>query len=421
MSKDSPTQKYQNNLKQIIKQRGYKLQAVAEGTKIPFRSLSDYCAGRTPIPRQRLEDIAEFIGCSVSLIEGENVSPNEQSTFDLESDEMKRKRRDLLGSLYEAGNALIFVPKVDWEHVKKALEKRSYIDSELLKGLDAINNHFWRVFLASPSKPIVLDAVVGQMKVLTQFLKEAHSAAVHQQLCSLTSNISQLAGEIFFDLDDYATAESCYTFAASSAKEAKNYDLWACSLIRHAYLPLFSKHYRNAVPLLEESGRLTSQGDTTLVTRYWVAAVEAEAQAGLKNFSKCLSALEKADEVHSMRGGANGTWLRFDGSRLSELQGACFVRLQRPKLAISALKKALQQQIAPTRRRGMILTDFALLSLQQGNVDEACTYANEAVDIAQQGPSGVVKKRLQSLHQKFKAFDDVDTVNTVNQRIVLLT
>ena len=69
----------------------------------------------------------------------------------------------------------------------------------------------------------------------------------------------------------------------------------------------------------------------------------------------------------------------------------------------------------------MILTDFALLSLQQGNVDEACTYANEAVDIAQQGPSGVVKKRLQSLHQKFKAFDDVDTVNTVNQRIVLLT
>ena len=417
MSGDAAALKYKNNLKQAIKQRGYTLQDVAEGTKIPYRSLYDYCAGRTSIPRQRLEGIANFIGCSVSLIEGGNNALDAQSALDLENDEMNRKRRNLLETLCIAGSALLLDPNIDWDHISKGVEKPSYVDDELLQELEAINHHYWRMFLVAPSKAIILDAAFGQFKLLTQLLQETRSAPIHKKICTLTSNLGQLVGEIFFDLRDYNTAQACYAFAASSAKEANHYDLWACSLIRHAFLPLYSGRYGDAITLLQESLKLSSRGDSKLVMRFWIAAVEAEAQAGSRHLYACQSALDIACEVRSTQSSANDTWLRFNDSRLSELQGACFVRLQQPQLAFPALKIALQQHMTPTRRRGMVLNDLAIASLQSGDAEQACVYANESVTIALQGSSGVVKNGLLSLRNQLKPFADVDAVKALNQRI----
>lgn len=54
MCGDGIPQKYQNNLKSMIKERGYKLYEVADGTSIPLRTLHDYCAGRVPNPKKEV-------------------------------------------------------------------------------------------------------------------------------------------------------------------------------------------------------------------------------------------------------------------------------------------------------------------------------------------------------------------------------
>ncbi len=242
-------------------------------------------------------------------------------------------------------------------------------------------------FLAASSKSSVLDGVLGQLKMQIQFLKEPQTAQTHQRLCALVSSMSQLAGEIFFDLHDHGTAQSCYTFAATSAHEARAYDLWASALVRHSYLPIFDERYEDALPLLKQAEYIAQQGDLALPTKYWAAATYAEAESGMGNLKACQSAFERAHSVHNLTG-ESPAWVRFDGSRLPALQGACYVRLEQPDRAEPLLQKALQQSAKTGRRKAMILSDLALSALQQTDVERACTYADEVVTLTSSSSSG---------------------------------
>jgi hypothetical protein len=55
-------QKYPNRLRQSIKQSGFTIESVALETEIPLRTLFDYCAGRVPVPNDRLEVLAHALG-----------------------------------------------------------------------------------------------------------------------------------------------------------------------------------------------------------------------------------------------------------------------------------------------------------------------------------------------------------------------
>ena len=114
---------------------------------------------------------------------------------------------------------------------------------------------------------------------------------------------------------NHSTAQSCYTFAATAAHEARAYDLWASVLVRHSYLPIFDGHYEDALPLLRQAEYIAQRGDPTLPTKYWVAATCAEAESGTGNLKACQSAFEKAYGVHNLTG-ESSAWVRFDTSRL---------------------------------------------------------------------------------------------------------
>jgi transcriptional regulator with XRE-family HTH domain len=302
------------------------------------------------------------------------------------SDTMNKKRRELFRLLGIAGSALVLpFPDVDWVRIESAVAKPSHLDAVVLNDLTSINGHYWKVFRGTSSKEAVLDGALGQLKVLVELLKDSHIEPLHKQLCLLASDVAQLSGEIFFDCNDYDAAQSCYTFAASAAKEAKDYDYWACALIRHAFLPMYDNHqYQEALPLLQAAQKISCRGNTALVTRFWVAAVSAEAQAGVGNLYACQQALDIADGVRNTKDGMNETWLRFDGTRLPEERGACYVKLKQPDLAIAALQDALKNlsgDVAHLRRRTMVLTDLTTASIQSNKIDQACVYANHAIDL----------------------------------------
>jgi transcriptional regulator with XRE-family HTH domain len=340
-------------------------------------------------------------------------------------DDMDKKRREVVQLLTLAGAALVIplpLPNLDWEHIEDTIDKPSRLDQVVIKDFEGINSHLWSIYLAASAKSSVMDGVVGQLKMLVQFLREPHTASVHKRLCMLISELSQLAGEIHFDRHEYETAQSCYVFAANAAKEVQAYDLWSCALVRHSFIPIYDQEprYRDALPYLYGARYLAEQGDSNLSTRYWVAAVEAEAESGVHNLTACQNALERANGVQELNQVVSPAWTRFDGSRLPALHGACYVRLQEPGPAIPALREALGQFTKLGRKRGMVLLDLAMAATLGRDAEQACTYLDEVATIVQQGSSGFLKEGIVKVRQQLIPFAGAADVSRLDQRLHLL-
>ncbi|RKN03939.1 transcriptional regulator [Streptomyces radicis] len=263
-----------------------------------------------------------------------------------------------------------------------------------------MNSHLWQAFGLSTAKHAVYPVVRNQLAELTGSMKRATSGREYRKLCSAAGNLFQLAGEIHFDSDRYSEAAHSYTLAASASKEAREYDLWACALTRQAFIGLYDREYSATVPLLESAAHVAQRGDGQLSTRYWVSAVQAEAFAKLGNYDACRRALDKAGEVRALSGAVhNGGWLRFDGSRLAEERGTCFVALDRADLAEAALTDALKQPLSARRRVG-VLADLATLGIQQRDVDMILENARAVIELSRQTKSGYVGRRLQSIRMR---------------------
>ncbi|MEU6231805.1 transcriptional regulator [Kitasatospora sp. NPDC047058] len=247
-----------------------------------------------------------------------------------------------------------------------------------------------------------------------------HGEAAHRQLCTLAADLFQLAGEVFFDGNRYTDAAHCYTLAASAAREAAAHDLWACALTRHAFISLHERKFAKAVPMLSAASSLAQRGDQELSTRHWVAAVQAEVFAGLGDLDSCTRALDHAGQVHALSGRVhNSGWLRFDGSRLAEERGTCYIALGRPDLAEKALTEALSQTLS-LRRQGSVLTDLAILGVQRKDTDHLLSYAGQALELVRQSGSGYVSRKPQGLLGHLEPFMNDRRVSTLSSQIASL-
>lgn len=418
---------YPNMLRACIKQAGYSFREVSKETTIPESTLYDWAAGNRPIPHHERQVLARLLGCDEHNLHPQQdhdmLQLHQDKGLPLLGKEMNRKRRELLQLLGLAGSVLLLpVPDIDRDHLETAVTHPAMLDATVIESLEAINNHCWNVFMSAPSKSLVLDGVQGQLKMYIQFLKEPQTTQTRRQLYALASNMSQLAGEIYFDLHDYETTQSCYSFAAYTAKEANAYDLWASTLIRRAYLPLFEERYEDALPFLLQAEQIAQQGDSQFSTRFWAAATYAEAEAGIGNLKACQSALERAHGVDTLTG-TNPAWSRFDSSRLPALQGACYVRLKQPLLAEPALLEALH--VLPLhaksgRRPGIIFSDLATMALQEKNLDQACSYADKVVDLVTYNSSGFLRDNLQKFRKQLVPFKNTIVVKQLEKRVASL-
>lgn len=292
-----------------------------------------------------------------------------------DADDMNR--RDFLSLLTTTG-AFIAIPQLD---LHQDLTGRTAVTADTA---GALNSHMWQVFSLSESKQAVYPLVQHQLGFLAKGMEGVRTEAAHKQLCTLAGDLYQLAGEIFFDTNRYTDAAQCYTLAAGAAKAAGAYDLWACALTRHAFIGVYERRFTVAAPMLAAASLVAQRGDGQLSTRYWVAAVQAEVCAGLGDLDGCQRALDLAEEVHALDGQIhNGGWLRFDGSRLPEERGTCYLELGQPDLAEKALATALAQDLS-LRRRGAVLAELAALGAQRGDVDQTLHYSETAIELAEQ-------------------------------------
>ncbi|KJK50078.1 DNA-binding protein [Streptomyces sp. NRRL F-4428] len=289
-----------------------------------------------------------------------------------------------------------------------AVEEAEAFTDGLLTGTPAVfeqmNSHLWQVYQLARSKGSVYPVIRDQLTALNEAL--AAGRVRYQALLSVSADLFQLAGEVAFDGNRYTDAAASYSLAAAVSREAGAYDLWACALVRHAYLDMSEQRYRQATQVLSAAERLAGRGDHELATRHWVASVQAEAYAGLGDLTACERALDQAEEVtHLTMNGTTGGWLRFDGTRLAEERGARYVQLGRLDLAETTLQTALGQTALSSgpsyRRRSAVLASLAAVGAKRRDPDQVLVYGREAVTLARASNSGYVARRLQALCEEF--------------------
>ncbi|MGC9539909.1 helix-turn-helix transcriptional regulator [Streptomyces sp. UG1] len=326
-------------------------------------------------------------------------------------------RREFLRLLAVTG-ALTALSPDEAEAMAEAAEGGSIDD------FHRMNGHLWQVYQLARSKRSVTAVVQDQLSALSDALK-AGSSRQAGALCEAAGDLFQLAGELAFDGNRYTDAAAAYTLAASAGSEARAFDLWACALVRHAYVGLYAKRFAEAAEILDVARRVAARGDSSLSTRYWVASVQAEAYAGLPDLTACERALDEAEGVADLPGLIhNGGWLRFDGSRLAEERGARYVQLGRLDLAEATLSSVLESGALAKglsfRRRGAVLTDLAAIGAKRRDVEQVVAYGGEALRLAQQSGSGYVAHRLQALQVELGSLGQDRRVAELNAEIGVL-
>ena len=302
-------------------------------------------------------------------------------------------RRELLRLLGVAGASLT-TPLLDEPGLELAADRLPAASAD---EHGVLNAQLWQLYDTAQVKVSVLPLVRHQLDVLTAQIAQARTAVARRQLAMHLADLLQLAGEISFDGNHYTDAANCYTLAATASKEAEHYDMWACSLIRHSFIPLYDRQFASALPMLQAARSVARLGDSQLPTRQWASTVIAHAHAGLGDLASCRKALDHAETVHDLTTPTHTTgWLRFTDTRLTEERGTCLVELHHYTDAESSLTEALR--LGPSNRRaGSINTDLAVIGARLGDADRVTAYASHAVTAAQQTKSGYVVKKLTTL------------------------
>ncbi|MEV3856097.1 helix-turn-helix transcriptional regulator [Streptomyces sp. NPDC050095] len=376
---------------------GYSQDRLAAALGVDRTTVGRWERGETepqPPLRPRLAEVLELDLASLGALltpqavtqEAEGQPP---TSVDDDGDEMIR--RDFLRVLTVAG-------------ALTALPGEVALAAEDAHDWQTMNGHLWQVFQRARSKATVYPVVRDQLAAMIEELRDGSQVL---ELWSAAGDLFQLAGELAFDGNRYTDAAASYTLAASAAREARSFDLWACALVRHAYVCLYERRYHEAAQILGAAEKVAGRGDPVLSTRHWVAAVQAQAFAGLGDLSSCQRALDKAEEVRDLSpAAANGGWLRYDSSRLAEERGARFAELGRLDLAEQSLEDALRQTglIKGTsyRRRGAVLVDLTTVGLKRHDLDQALAYGREAVDLARRSGSGYVARKLATLRTELR-------------------
>jgi tetratricopeptide (TPR) repeat protein len=306
------------------------------------------------------------------------------------------------------------------------VEQPSRIDMETLSDLEAITAHHWRLYVKASSKCDLLPAVVGHFQTIAGFLRNSLPTPIEQRLSSLVSQQAQIIGEIYFDIHKFDKALSYLKVALETAQRANNASSYSVSLARLSLLFTYSNQPQEALPYLLAANRPVTR-TATITTTSWLAAMEAEAHANqfratiVRSSSMCLKALERAEGVvNQPKTGDDPYGTGFSPGNLAAFKGVCYLRLRQPENAQGVLHVALKETPSLTEHRAaIILTDLAEAYVQQGEIEEVCKHARQALEITLQTKSLHSLQRIESLRSQLETWASTSYVQGLDDVLIV--
>lgn len=355
----------------------------------------------------------------------------EQDTIPISRLGESMKRRNFIhGGLRAASLTLLASHDVNTELLSRflrALERPSTIDDRTLSYLEKRTEHYWQDhYNAALVSYDLLGYVEEHFERLTGLLETSLLPAIRIRLCSIAGGSALLIGTLLFDMGLYAQARRYYMSAIVAAQEASHHTLQAIAWGWMSLTWTYSGNNQEALTCVQEARRL-SAWSTSITVRAWLAAVEAETQANVRNRDACIKALEEAEIIESQKQPEQDHyWTSFDRLQLAGYKGVCLLRLSHPENAekgslLTNAQRTLNQALTETepvlfRLRPTLLSDLAGVYMRQGEISEACTYAFQALTI-DPVKSQMIVQRVVKVRRELEPWKHMQDVKDLDEKM----
>lgn len=298
-------------------------------------------------------------------------------------------RRSFLRGSAVAGLALLapsHTTNEPWERLSAALRRPSGLDRDIVDDLERVTVHLESLESQLAPKAL-LGPVGGHLDNLARLLADGLPSATHARLCSLAAETAGVAGWLTWDLDKGVEAGAYFQSALQAARDAGDHALGAYLVGSAACQPSYKEQPTARLRQLDGETFGFAKRDATPATRAWLSTLEAEAHVLLGDAVGAMKALDQAERALAADDGQTGRprLTFFDEAYLIGERGMTLSRLGESREAREALYLALStldQDMVKSRPR--LLSALACTHVAEGDVDEACRVAADAVVIVQQ-------------------------------------
>ncbi|MER7724097.1 helix-turn-helix domain-containing protein [Streptomyces sp. NPDC096323] len=264
-------------------------------------------------------------------------------------------------------------------------------------------------------------AVVGHLRYVGRLLDSAEGGLRHD-LQGVAAELARLSGWAYFDARQYSTARTYFTQALKLSHTQGDSLFMANVLSCMSLLATYDGNPNDAVALAcraQDAARVAGEQPLVMSMLY---LREAFAHAALRDAQACHQAVDRSrDQYERSRGHEFEApdWVQyFDETKLLVDTGIAYARLGEPARAEPLITEGLRRENAD-QQRGRAFHAYWLASaqLQLGKLDEACTSASLALDLAAAIDSPRVSSHVQELHRRMLPYAREAPVLAFEQRM----
>jgi tetratricopeptide (TPR) repeat protein len=267
----------------------------------------------------------------------------------------------------------------------------------------------------------VRGAVTEHVRLATDLLRGSPPPALRPRLAAIASEAAGEAAFVHRDQRQLQAADSYQRLAVELAHEAGD------PLLGAYHLAVWSKALTDAgdgaqaLPLLEAADTLAS-GAASAGTAAYLALCEAMAQGSLGNADACLRALDRFDDALGKGDRSEDPpwlyWLSSDGIA-DWAKGDCYTRAGRLPEAEATLTLALSRwDCSFVRDRAQALIAQGFVRIRQGEPDECCRLAGEALGLAVTTTSPRLVQRVRDLRRALQPWSESSGVKALDDQLV---
>ncbi|TDU06500.1 hypothetical protein EDD99_5059 [Streptomyces sp. 846.5] len=291
---------------------------------------------------------------------------------------------------------------------------RSSISGEALLHLEAAVYRNATLYPASPPGEL-MPSMLKQITKIRESLDHPQPVRVRRKCVQLLGVLSGLAGNAFLDLGDSGQSTALYHLGRLAADEAEDDALSAWLLTLQSIGPYFSQTPHQAVELLGHAASLAEGAPSRRCA--WIMANQARAHAAVGERTEALAALDRAAEQLAQADPASGIDF-FNEARLEGISGTAFALLGDYSAAETLLTAAVDRRASgDVKGRALLTFDLAECRIGQGEIDEGCTVAHAALDMAAGSLVQPIVTRSQRFGLSLAGWQDAGPVAALTERI----
>jgi tetratricopeptide (TPR) repeat protein len=306
----------------------------------------------------------------------------------------------------------------DWDELTDIVRKPARVVPEAVTAITRALGSLRRLDdLLGPRA--ALAPALAHRSLLLQLLESVQTEGVRSALLNLTAQLSQFLGWLAFDTGHHQIAHSWFNEALRLAHEVEDEALAAYILGYLSILVTYSDEPHEGLAFAEAAetrGRRTA----TPATASWLATVQAEVWATLGVRTAAEQALERGENLLGKPGaGEEPPWMYHYGQAgFASAAGTCYLLLKLPEPSRTALDTAITLSRAQeVREQAIHLTRLASTYVPEGEIEQACRIARDAVVIAEETRSTRALRRLAQFREQLREWDHIEPVENLDEQL----